>query len=275
MHAGVLTGPYTISCQPKTGEKIYWQVVHEKVNGTTDATQASKFYIKYLQKDPPKLCIIYVSSMTVDFFVTFVERPDESRLKVVETALLPDVSFQLENSVQKTVDLPENQAELAKQGPFFIRKFGGEGRLARISQAVGYTKPPYIGMVECQDNQYKAMGCEKIDKENMTMRFTIEYERTAFTSSMTASTTSQSMARGSSLTLTPLHREQPTPTSSFWGGMAEMWRQALDYLLNWIQRRKQMDTMFQTMVGTREYSFPTLVRATTVKRGPCTDSQHE
>ena len=95
-------------------------------------------------------------------------------LKLVRTAEVTNISFVLENSVHRAVDMPLAPRSWTKEGPFFI-KVPSEGWLQWILKKIGYFSETYIVMSKCDEPsqpQYKAVTEKNIENEDL-MLFTI------------------------------------------------------------------------------------------------------
>ena len=95
-------------------------------------------------------------------------------LTLERTAKVTDISFVLENSEQRAVDLPLAPRSWTKKGPFFI-KVPSKGWLQLILKKIGYFSETYIVMSKCDEPskpQYKAVTEKNIENEDL-MLFTI------------------------------------------------------------------------------------------------------
>lgn len=270
-----------MSCQDKQGKEIYWHVVEEEIYGTSEATKASEFFIKYLQKEAPQFCIMHKNSSDADFFARFTDKQGSDCLRLVRTATTPDISFVLKSSTKEARNLPAAPTGWAKEGPFFIRKFSDSGSIRWILEKLGFISVPYVGMTKCEEeskSEYRTVRRYKIDDENAhLMMFTMSYQvikagdmscaqdaSTAgasyerYAPCLQSASTSTSRAGKEYLALRALDTSGSSVLSSVWGGVGTL----VGYLVGLRQQSHvSRASEFSAIVGSPYYSFPQSVTA--------------
>lgn len=119
-------GPFRISCRKRLSlgreHEIYWQVIGDKIYGTTTASKASPFFV---QRKGEQFCHIIhkTSDLQTEHFVT-VQRPfdTECPLKLISaTKEQQDACFTLINRTKEPVDIPQTEDAWKRDSPFFIK----------------------------------------------------------------------------------------------------------------------------------------------------------
>jgi hypothetical protein len=127
VHAGVLLGPFHVSCRKQLSwgreHKIYWQVIGDEIYGTTTASEASTFYI---QCNEEQFCsIIHKTSELQTLRFATVQRPflTECPLKLVPNPEHEqDICFTLMNKTKQPIlKVPQAEEEWKRGSPFYIK----------------------------------------------------------------------------------------------------------------------------------------------------------
>ena len=123
---GIALGPFHVFGRKPLSlgreHEIYWGVIGNEIYGTTNASEASTFYI---QCNEEQFCrIIYkTSDLQTQYFAT-VQRPfaTECPLKLVPSPKHEqDISFTLMSITKKSVPIPQSEEEWKGGSPFFIK----------------------------------------------------------------------------------------------------------------------------------------------------------
>lgn len=186
IYTGEESGPYNISCQDIINHReIYWQVINgTEIQGTTVATHASEFHLKYIKEDRPELIIMHKPSADSKLYVKFTESLDGLELVPgMRTSDISEISFILQTHLPTDKPcLPATPHAMKKEGPFFIKKSEKGGLIQWILRKLGLVSAPYIGIAISEDtNTYSLVSYKQNTKEHeflmlFTMIRTLNYD---------------------------------------------------------------------------------------------------
>ena len=163
---GTRLGPFHVSGTASVSHgneyKIYWRVIGDEIYGTTEASEASTFYVKYDEKE--SCSIIHNTDLQTQLFVT-VQRPflTECPLKLVSSS---EHYFTLLSN-NKHLPFPRTEEEWERGSPFFIK-------LPKVG--IGWKKPQrYINVRRIMKEWKKKTKSSELPKHTPASGATLNF----------------------------------------------------------------------------------------------------